>query len=96
VDVPARVYTAVKTESGLPDIKRFDVPAINEFIDRQFSVLKPEETVAGIALVDLTGGKLAVVGRVPDVIPGEAKWTIYALKEWSGDWNAGAAVRWSM
>ena len=96
VNEPARLMTVMKTEAGLPDITRFDVRAVNDAISRHMEVLKPEETVACIAHVDLKGGNVAIVGRVPDSVPGNWGWTVYTSKEWRGDWNAGAALRWSL
>ena len=96
VDVPARVLTAYKTPQGLPDIRKFDVKAINDAIERHVSIMKPEEHVVAVAYVDRTGGHVAIVGKVTDKIPGDMKWTVYGTREWDGDWNAGAGVRWSI
>lgn len=96
VDIPARLVTVVKTPPGQPDIRRFDVEAINDAIDRQMATLKPGETVACIAHVDVMGGNLAIVGKLPEGLPGDAKWTVYAHKRWDGEWGAGAALRWSI
>ena len=94
VDVPARVLT-VEKRTGEPDVQRFDAAAINSAIDRQMKALPAGKVVAAIAYVDRYGANIALVGKLPKV-PGQAEWTVMATKQWSGDWQASAAVRWSI
>lgn len=94
VDVPARLITAAKV-SGAPDLQRFDAAAINAQIDRQMAALPADKTVAAIAYVDKAGANVAIVGRISK-IPGDASWTILGTRTWNGDWNASAALRWSI
>lgn len=94
VDVPARLMTVTK-QSGTPDVRMFDAAAVNASIDRQMSALKPGEKVAAIAYVDKNGANVAIVGKLP-VKVGTASWTVLGTKEWSGDWQASAAFRWSI
>ena len=94
VDVPARLVTVTR-QSGAPDVQMFDVAAINASIDRQMSALKPGEKTVAIAYVDRDGANVAVVGKLP-VKVGTASWTVFGTRKWSGDWNASAALRWSI
>ena len=97
VDVSARVKTVKKGAAGQPDLRMFDVTAINDAITRNMKTLKKDETVAAIAYVDREGAKVAIVGRVKqNKIPGKLVWTVMATREWSGDWGASAAIRWSL
>jgi len=93
VDVPARLVT-VEKRTGAPDIKRFDVASVNEAIDRQVRAMKEGENTLCTVFVDRHGAHAAIVGKLR-ALPGQAAWTVYADKEWSGDWNAGAAFRWA-
>ena len=95
VDSPARLYTAEK-RSGSPDIRKFDVGAINSAIDRQMLALPEGKTVAAIAYVDKTGANIAIVGKGPENIPGDVEWTVLGTREWNGDWQASASLRWSI
>jgi hypothetical protein len=94
INEPARVLTVMK-ESGAPDLQKFDAAAINAQIDRQMTALPQDKTVAAIAYVDRDGANVAIVGRISK-IPGDASWTILGTRKWSGDWNASAALRWSI
>jgi hypothetical protein len=94
VDTPARLVTVSK-QSGAPDVRMFDVTAINASIDKAMATLKPGERVAAIAYVDKTGANIAIVGKLKAPV-GQASWTVIGTKEWSGDWNASAALRWSI
>jgi hypothetical protein len=94
VDVPARLVTVTKA-TGAPDIQRFDVQAINASIERAMATLKPDERVAAIAYVDREGANVAIVGKVKAPV-GKASWTILGTRRWSGDWEASAALRWSI
>lgn len=94
VDQPARLITVAK-QSGAPDLQRFDAAAINAQIDRQMAALPKDKTVAAIAYVDREGANVAIVGRISKV-PGDASWTVLGTRKWNGDWNASAALRWSI
>lgn len=94
VDVPARVVTLSKA-TGSPDIRIFDVAAVNEAINRQVAAMKPEESTVAVAYVDRDGANVAIVGKIKR-LPGEAAWTVFATTKWNGDWNAGAAFRWAV
>lgn len=94
VDVPARLVTVEKA-SGSPDVQLFDSAAINDQITRQMAMLPKDKKVAAIAYVDKYGANVAIVGRLPKV-PGEASWTVLGTRTWNGDWNASAALRWSI
>ena len=97
VDVPARLKTVKKGKAGQPDLQRFDVKSINDSITRNMESLKKSETVAAIAYVDREGAKVAIVGRVKQKkIPGKLVWTVMGTREWSGNWGASAAIRWSI
>ncbi len=97
VDEYARIMRVEKGGPGQPDIQRFDVKAINDSITRNLEALGDDETVAAIAYVDRAGANIAVVGRIKQTkIPGKLAWTIMGKREWSGDWAAGAAIRWSI
>jgi len=97
VEENARLYTAYRTPQGLPDIRKFDVQAVNDAIEKHVAIMKPEEHVVAVAYVDKNGGHVAVVGRVKsDKIPGDLKWTVYGTNEWGGDWSVGAGARWSI
>lgn len=94
VDSPARLITVAK-QSGAPDVQLFDASAINAAIDRQMTALPAGKTVAAIAYVDRDGANVAIVGKLPKV-PGSAEWTVIGTRKWNGDWNASAALRWSI
>lgn len=94
VDTPARLVTVSKA-SGAPDIQRFDVAAINASIERAMTTLKPEERVAAVAYVDREGASVAIVGKIKAPL-GKASWTVLSTRKWSGDWEASAALRWSI
>lgn len=94
VDTPARVVTLIKG-SGEPDIRKFDAAAVNASIDRQMAMLPPEKTVAAIAYVDKSGANVAIVGRIRK-LPGDASWTVMGTRSWNGNWEASAALRWSI
>lgn len=94
VDVPARLVTTYK-QSGAPDVRVFDVAAVNASIDKAIATLGPGERMAAVAYVDRSGANLALVGKLPVKI-GTASWTILTTKEWSGDWQASAALRWAL
>ena len=94
VDGPARLMTLVK-QSGSPDVQMFDSAAINQAIDRQMQALPSGKTVAAIAYVDRDGANVAIVGKLKQ-IPGDASWTILGTRKWNGEWNASAALRWSI
>ncbi len=91
IDVPARLITVAKN-SGAPDLRVFDSAAINEAIDRQMVALPEGKRVAAIAYVDREGASVAIVGRLGQ----NASWTVLGTRTWSGDWNASAALRWSI
>jgi len=95
----ARVVT-VQPRSGAPDIRKFDLPAINSYIERQVSILRPQESVAAVVFGDYKNGKaranVAVVGRLKKpVLGGRVEWTVYSTAEWHGDIEAGAGFRWA-
>ena len=93
----ARLMTVEKGGPGKPDIQQFDVKTINDAITRNMAALGADESVAAIAYVDRGGANVAVLGRIKQTkIPGKLGWTIMAKREWSGDWAAAAAIRWSM
>lgn len=94
VDTPARLLTLAK-QSGRPDIQMFDSAAINQAIDKQMQALPQGKTVAAIAYVDRDGANVAIVGRV-NKVPGDLSWTVLGTRKWSGDWNASAALRWTI
>lgn len=94
IENPARLLTLQKN-SGSPDIKIFDSVAINKSIDNQMQALPPGKTIAAIAYVDRNGANLAIVGKIPG-LPGQTSWTILGTKEWNGNWNASAALRWTL
>lgn len=94
VDSPARLVT-VEKNSGTPDIRKFDVGSINSAIDRTLRMLPEDKRVAAIAYVDKNGANVALVGKIKKV-PGDMEWTVMGTREWSGDWNASAALRWSI
>jgi hypothetical protein len=95
VDTPVRIMTVEKSGPGHPDVRLFDSAAINAAIDKQMLALPKDKTVAAIAYVDREGANVAIVGRIPKV-PGEASWTILGTRTWSGDWQASAALRWTI
>ena len=82
--------------TGAPDKQIFNSAAINESIDRQMSILPEGKTVAAIAYVDKEGASVAIVGRIESQIPGELSWTVMGTRKWSGDWDASAALRWTI
>jgi len=94
IDTPARLVTMQKV-SGAPDVQMFDAAAINASIDRQMGALKPGEKVAAIGYVDKDGANVAIVGKLP-VKVGTASWTVLGTRKWNGQWNASAALRWSL
>lgn len=94
VDTPARLMT-VQRNSGMPDVQMFDAAAINASITKTMGALPEGKTVAAIAYVDREGANVAIVGRLPK-IPGQAEWTVLGTRKWNGDWNASAAIRWSI
>jgi hypothetical protein len=94
IETPARLLTLQKN-SGSPDIRLFDSVAINKSIDNQMVALPAGKTVAAIAYVDRNGANIAIVGKIPG-LPGQTSWTVLGTKEWSGNWNASAALRWSI
>ena len=94
VNAPARLLTVSK-QSGAPDVQLFDVTAINAAIDRQMAALTSDKTVAAIAYVDRDGASVAIVGRIK-ALPGSASWTVLGTRKWSGDWQASAALRWTI
>lgn len=94
VDKYARLMT-VEKNSGAPDIRQFDVAAVNAAIDRTMTALPKGKTVAAIAYVDRGGAHVAIVGRIPK-LPGEGSWTVIGTREWDGSWDVSAALRWSI
>lgn len=94
IDAPARLLTLAK-QSGAPDVQMFDAAAINAAIDRQMLALPAGKTVAAIAYVDRDGANVAIVGKIAKV-PGDLSWTVLGTRKWSGDWNASAALRWTI
>lgn len=90
----ARLMTTRKN-SGTPDVRKFDVGSVNAAITKAMKTLPKGKTVAAIAYVDRKGANIALVGRIPKV-PGEASWTVLGTREWSGNWDVSAAVRWSI
>jgi len=96
----AHLKTTMLGGPGEPDIRRFDVKAINDHITRNMSALGDDEKVAAIVYYDKTGLKTAVVGRVKSIagkkIPGKLQWTVMNdfNEEW--DWKPSAALRWSI
>jgi hypothetical protein len=95
----AHLKTTIKGALGEPDIRRFDVKAINDSITRSMSALGKDEKVAAIAYYDKSGLKTAVVGRIKSVagkkIPGKLQWTVMNDFNEDWDWKPSAAVRWS-
>ena len=95
-----QVQTVFETPAGLPNVRQFDSVALNKEINDAVSCMKPGETVVALGRVDLEGAHLTIVGKLPDKlvdkIPGKLNWTVYADKPWSGDWDAGVGVRWSI
>jgi len=94
VDVPARLLTLAK-QSGSPDVQMFDSAAINQAIDRQMLALPSGKTVAAIAYVDKDGANVAIVGRLAKM-PGDLSWTVLGTRKWNGQWQASAALRWTI
>lgn len=94
VDTPARLVTVTK-QSGSPDVRVFDVASVNASIDRAMAGLKDGEKMAAVVYVDRNGANLAYVGRLK-VPVGTASWTVIGTREWDGDWQASAALRWAL
>lgn len=96
----ARLKTAMKGGVGEPDIRRFNVKAINDHITKNMSILDKDEKVAAIAYYDKTGLKTAIVGRVKSIagkkIPGKLQWTVMNDFNTDWEWEPSAAVRWSI
>lgn len=90
------VVTVEKGGPGQPDIRIFDMKSVNQHIDESMALLDPGKRVAFVAFADPAGIKGAIVGRVDSPIPGELKWTIYALKPYAGSFTYGAGVKWSI
>jgi len=89
------------TKGGLnePDIRRFDVKAVNDHITKNMSILDKDEKYAFVGYIDKAGAHGAIVGRIKSIagkkIPGKLQWTVMGDVEWDGDKNVSAAVRWS-
>ena len=94
VDDIAKVYTT-ESYSGFPDVRKFDVKAVNDMIERQVSAMKEDENIVCTVFADRNGGHAAIVGKLPK-LPGRAHWTVYSDVEWDGDWNVGTAFRWAV
>lgn len=94
VDTPARLVTVAK-QSGAPDVRVFDVAAVNASIDKAMAGLKEGERMAAVAYVDRDGASLAYVGKLK-VPVGTASWTVIGTRKWDGDWQASAAFRWAL
>lgn len=97
----AHLRTTIKGFSGEPDIRRFDIKAVNDAITKNMSILGEDEKVAAIAYYDKTGLKTAIVGRIKSVagkkIPGKLQWTV--MNDFNSDWKyegPKAALRWSI
>jgi len=94
--------TYAKGFSGEPDIRRFDVKAINDAITKNMQALGEGETVAAIGYIDKTGAKVAIVGRIKSIagkkIPGKLQWTVmndFSFED-GGAFNPQGAFRWSI
>jgi hypothetical protein len=93
----ANVVTVEKGLKGEPDVRKFDVAALNESITQALAAIPQGKTVAAFGRVDLKGARLTIAGRVPSKsIPGELDWTIYVDKPWGGEFDAGIGLRWSI
>ena len=92
----AKVVTVERGVAGKPDVRIFDLQAINDHITKSMSVLGPTDKVAFIAYADGQGVKGAIVGRLETEIPGELKWTLFAEKPYGGAFIWGAGVKWSI
>ena len=98
----AHVRTYAKGWDGEPNIRRFDVKAINDVITKNMSILEENEKVAAIAYADKTGMKVAIVGRIKKIagkkIPGKLQWTVMNDFSWTegSKFNPSAALRWSI
>jgi len=97
----ARVVT-VKPMTGAPDVRHFDLPAINDYIERNVSILRPGEHVALVVYGDMKDGQIrsnaALVGRLKKpILGGKVEWTVYNTTRWSGNVSTevGAGFRWS-
>lgn len=90
--LPANV-TTVSSRLGAPDIRMFNVKAINDQIDRHVSILKPKEKIVATGYIDTEGAHVAVVGKV-DALPGDFKWTVLHVEKWGGGRETSAAFRW--
>jgi hypothetical protein len=95
-EVVAGVSTVAAGASGEPDVRKFDVASLNESITEALKTLPEGKHVAAFARVDLDGAHLTIAGHVPGKIPGDLDWTVYVDKKWTGDFDAGAGLRWSI
>lgn len=89
IQVPARVKTVVQTPTGMPDIRLFDVNAINEAIEKNVSLLEPEDTFVATGFIDQEGAKVAVAVRMRKLpfgikVPGDFRWTVMHVEPWRG------------
>ena len=91
----AKLMTFAKGSTGEPDIRKFDISALNAEIDAAVKALG-DKNVVGLARVDLEGAHLTIVGKVPAKVPGELNWTVYVDKPWEGSFDAGVGIRWSL
>jgi hypothetical protein len=94
VDQPARLMT-VSRQTGAPDIRLFDVKAINDQITRHVSILKEDETVVASGFVDREGAHVAIVGKVKQ-LPGDFRWTVLTVVDWNANWDIQAGFRWGL
>lgn len=96
VGEPSNIITIEKGVAGKPDTRMFDVASINDHITKSMGALGPSEKVAFIAYADGQGVKGAIVGRLSDGIPGDLKWTVFATRPYSGGFEWGMGLRWSI
>lgn len=86
----------VLPQTGAPDIRKFDDSALNAAIDGALKALPEGKKMVGLVRIDMSGGHFTLAGKVDSPIPGELAWTVYADKPWSGNFDAGLGVRWSI
>jgi hypothetical protein len=72
------------------ELRLFDNASIQEAVDRELAALPPEAHGAVLAYADENKARLAVVARLA------AGWSLVATveRDWDGDWDGSAQVRW--